>query len=168
METKILTVSYPINSGQILLGLKKINYGKDLYNGFGGHMEPGETIEKTAVRELEEESGLAAVTIEKCGLALINQDHKSAIELHFFLVTSYTGKPQETDEMSPYWFGFNQIPYQQMWPTDKYILPFFIKQQKCLSYFHLSSDGKRILINKVLPVDELPTSIDPKIFRSLS
>lgn len=44
---------------RILLGLKKRGFGAGKWNGFGGKVEKGETIEAAALRELEEESGLS-------------------------------------------------------------------------------------------------------------
>ncbi len=43
---------------KVLLGMKKRGMGQGKWNGFGGKLKPGETIEECALRELEEESGL--------------------------------------------------------------------------------------------------------------
>ena len=43
---------------QVLLGLKKIGFGAGKYTGFGGKVQPGETPEAAAIRELEEEAGV--------------------------------------------------------------------------------------------------------------
>ncbi|GAJ07377.1 unnamed protein product, partial [marine sediment metagenome] len=45
------------NPKLILLGMKKRGFGKDKYNGFGGKINPDETIEEAAVREVQEEIG---------------------------------------------------------------------------------------------------------------
>eukprot|EP00056_Hartaetosiga_gracilis_P017259 m.6783 g.6783 ORF g.6783 m.6783 type:complete len:151 (-) comp5533_c0_seq1:454-906(-) len=39
---------------RILLGMKKRGFGKGKFNGFGGKLEKGETVEEAAVRELQE------------------------------------------------------------------------------------------------------------------
>lgn len=38
---------------QLLLGYKKRGFGKDMYNGFGGKVEPGESVSEAAHRELK-------------------------------------------------------------------------------------------------------------------
>jgi 8-oxo-dGTP pyrophosphatase MutT (NUDIX family) len=39
-------------NGRLLLGLKKTGFGSGYYNGFGGKVEPGETIAQAAHREV--------------------------------------------------------------------------------------------------------------------
>ncbi|CAE6502785.1 unnamed protein product [Rhizoctonia solani] len=38
---------------KVLLGLKKRGFGKGIYNGFGGKLDPGETVADAALRELQ-------------------------------------------------------------------------------------------------------------------
>jgi hypothetical protein len=42
----------------ILLGMKRRGFGAGRWNGFGGKVEPDETVRQAAVRELVEESGV--------------------------------------------------------------------------------------------------------------
>ena len=52
---------YPLDGqGRILLGRKRRGMGFGKWNGFGGKLEPGETMRQCAVRELQEECGLTA------------------------------------------------------------------------------------------------------------
>jgi len=61
--TKILTLvlvvdKRPEGTWRMLLGMKKRGFGAGKWNGFGGKVEPGETVEDGAMRELHEEAGL--------------------------------------------------------------------------------------------------------------
>lgn len=48
---KVLTLTLVRNvTGGILLGLKKRGFGVGKWNGFGGKVEPGETIPQAAAR----------------------------------------------------------------------------------------------------------------------
>lgn len=47
---KLLTLVFIQEQTRILLGLKKRGFGQGLWNGFGGKVEKGETIEKAALR----------------------------------------------------------------------------------------------------------------------
>ena len=50
---------YPVrDDGSILLGRKRRGMGYGKWNGFGGKIEPGETMRQCACRELFEECGL--------------------------------------------------------------------------------------------------------------
>ena len=57
---KLLSLVFVLNkTGRcVLLGLKKRGFGEGRWNGFGGKLEAGETMEQCAARELCEESGL--------------------------------------------------------------------------------------------------------------
>ena len=55
---KIVTLCLLISDGQVLLGMKKKSFGAGKWNGFGGKVEEGETVEAAAIREMEEESGI--------------------------------------------------------------------------------------------------------------
>jgi 8-oxo-dGTP diphosphatase len=50
-------------SQQVLLGLKRAGFGACKWGGFGGKIEPGETLAMCAARELQEEAGIQ-VTVE--------------------------------------------------------------------------------------------------------
>ncbi len=52
---------------EVLLGMKKRGFGQGKWNGFGGKVEPGETVEAAALRELEEESCVRAAGAELRG-----------------------------------------------------------------------------------------------------
>ena len=47
-----------LREGEILLARKKRGFGVGKWNGAGGKPEPGEPIERTAIRETEEELGV--------------------------------------------------------------------------------------------------------------
>lgn len=53
---KILTLCVIHNSTHILLGYKKRGFGEGRWNGFGGKLAVGETIEAAAKREVKEKN----------------------------------------------------------------------------------------------------------------
>jgi 8-oxo-dGTP diphosphatase / 2-hydroxy-dATP diphosphatase len=113
--------------GQMLLGMKKRGFGAGRWNGFGGKVKDGESIEEAARREMREESGLEATAMEPRGNLLFRfaQTGKE-LAVTVFAVTSCTGDPIETDEMRPQWFLVDQIPFEAMWPDDIYWFPLFM------------------------------------------
>ena len=112
---------------EILLGLKKAGFGAGKYNGFGGKVEPGETIEHAAVREVEEEVGLVVSEENLQPVARLTflfpaypAWHRVT---HVFMATKWKGIPTESDEMRPAWFAVEDIPFDRMWQDDVYWLP---------------------------------------------
>ncbi len=134
---KIITLSLLIEENKILLAMKKRGFGMGRYNGFGGKVEAGETIEEGARREIKEESGIEAQALEKVGIHEFefNHDRGNILEVHVFRVLEYTGEPVETEEMKPEWFALDAIPYNMMWPDDEYWFPFFLAGKKFRTKF---------------------------------
>lgn len=46
-----------VAENKVLLGYKKRGFGEGKWNGFGGKLEPGETVAEAALREMKEVSG---------------------------------------------------------------------------------------------------------------
>lgn len=121
---KIQTLCLIEREGEMLLGLKKRGFGEGRWNGFGGKVVPGESIEQAARRELKEESGLEAGELTPRGVIdFIFQDNPEVLEVHIFSVQDFVGEPSESEEMRPAWWKIDALPYDKMWPDDRHWLP---------------------------------------------
>ena len=128
---KILTLCIIHQYPRVLLGMKKRGFGAGRWNGFGGKVGEVEAIEEAAKREVQEEAGIAVAAIEPAGMLEFSWDGKPEIlEVHIFRATEFTGEPQETEEMRPQWFHTDEIPFDAMWPDDRYWMPLFLAGKK--------------------------------------
>lgn len=128
---KLLTLCVVHDDTRILLGMKKRGFGAGRWNGFGGKVGLGETIEAAAKRELYEECGLEARALEKRGILRFEfATRPDALEVHVFGVPEYAGVPVESEEMRPCWFKLTDIPFDRMWPDDRYWLPLFLEGKR--------------------------------------
>lgn len=128
MNKKLLTLCIVHQHPQVLLGMKKRGLGEGLWNGFGGKVEKGESIEDAAKREMQEECGITLGNIEKKGLIHFeSHDSDELLEVHVFKASEFSGEPKETEEMKPEWFHADDIPFDKMWPDDEYWLPELLK-----------------------------------------
>lgn len=142
---------------KVLLGMKKRGFGSGWYNGYGGKINDGETIEQGAIRE----------TFEECSVRVSEQDLQKVAELYFkfpnkqewdmivhvFRIESWQGEPKEGEEMTAEWFGFDKIPYDKMWDDDRYWLPMILEGKKLIGEFIFEEDNKKLADYKINEVD---------------
>lgn len=135
--------------GKVLLGMKKRGFGAGRWNGFGGKVKEGETIEAAAKRELQEEAGIEAVGLQKIGLLNFEfMGKEDTIEGHIFSASEIVGLPTESEEMKPQWFDTDKIPYAEMWPDDPYWMPFLLTGRKFVGRFKFGEDGGKTVVEK--------------------
>lgn len=139
VQTLCLIYQHP----RILLGMKKRGFGQGRWNGFGGKVMAGEKIEDAVKREVGEEIGVVVNEIQKFGRIIFEfQDKTDTIEVHFFKTNNFNGEPAESDEMKPAWFNIKEIPFDKMWPDDKYWVPLFLKDKKFTGKFVFNNNDE--------------------------
>lgn len=138
------------NPDRVLLGIKRTGLGKSMYNTAGGKIGDksefiGETPKEGAVRELKEEWEIDAKSISPAGVVyFLTEGSDTAIFSYIFLVDEWKGDPKPTDELTAEWFDIKDIPYGQMWPTDKEWLPRVLNGEQIDAEFHFYSEGKGV------------------------
>ncbi len=145
----INTLAIIEDGDRALLAMKKRGFGSGWWNGFGGKLEAGETIERAMVRELEEESGIVAKKYRERGVINFYSEADLDVEMHIFEVTEYEGEPSETEEMSPKWFLKSEIPYQKMWPGDNRWMPLFFEGKDFTGRIVFDASNKVVLEAKI-------------------
>jgi 8-oxo-dGTP diphosphatase/2-hydroxy-dATP diphosphatase len=117
---------------KVLLGMKKRGFGMGRWNGFGGKLETGETVEEAAKREMLQESGITIREMEKVAKLDFEFHNKPGdiIEVNIFRIKEWHGEPTEGEEMKPQWFHTHEIPFASMWPDDRYWMPLFLANKK--------------------------------------
>jgi len=150
MSKKIMTLCCIYNETRILLGMKKRGFGVGRWNGFGGKVHEGETIEEAAKRELAEEACVKVEKLNKRGVLLFEFEVSPAgepekLEMHIFSSNNFEGEPTETEEMKPQWFLRDKIPYDSMWPDDPYWIPSMLEGKNFSGNFLFDSVGNTVL-----------------------
>ena len=125
---------------QLLLAMKKKGFGQGKWNGMGGKLDfirGDKNIFDTAIREMKEESGVKIKDIEKVAIFNFYFPYRKEWnqEVHVFVSRNWEGEPKESEEMKPKWFKIKEIPFEKMWPDDKFWLPKILKGEKLKAKF---------------------------------
>ncbi len=165
------TLLFLIKKDQICLAMKKRGFGTGRWNGVGGKLNQGESIEDATVRETFEEIGVKVCNgKENNGMISGQNNLKKVAELeflfadptksnwnqlvHVYFAEKWEGEPIESEEMKPEWFKIGDIPFKDMWPDDPFWLPKVIAGDFVRASFTFG-DGDVILKQRVEVVDEL-------------
>lgn len=152
---KILTLCIIHQHPKVLLGMKKRGFGVGRWNGFGGKVTDGESIEEAAKREIKEESNIEVDGLDKVGIIEFEfQGNPEILEVHIFKSDSFSGEILESEEMKPEWFHVDEIPYDSMWPDDMHWVPLFLADKKFKGKF-LFGEADSILEHHLIEVDNL-------------
>jgi mutator protein MutT len=85
-----------IRSGQVLLG-RRASHRRicpNTWDLIGGHLEPGETLEQTLIRELREEIGITPTAFHRIAMIDFTEEASEAVHFHVFRVEAFTGEPR--------------------------------------------------------------------------
>lgn len=152
LPRKVMTLVIVRQNGKILLGLKKVRMGAGRWNGFGGKVEEGETIEAAARREVKEEAGIDVSTLHEVGVCeFCSPVRPFVVEMHIFAASEFEGEPTESDEMRPQWFDESALPKDEMWKSDLYWWPYFLDGKPFKGVFHF--DENDAVVSHEITVD---------------
>lgn len=155
MTEKHVTLLFLLKEDKILLAMKKRGFGAGRYNGIGGKIEPGETVEQAMIRECQEEICITPTNYWKVAEHDFVQDQGEnawRMYTHVYFTDSWEGEPQETEEMAPEWFALADIPYHTMWQDDEFWLPVVLEGQKLMGSFTFD-EKDNMLSHQLTPVE---------------
>lgn len=129
-----------------------VNKGK--WIGVGGKLEKGETPAECAAREMREETGLYAQSLEYRGIVLFGINGPFEDELmHLFTCKSFAGEMHECDEGELKWVPKNEITRLNLWEGDAIFLE---KLSRDDGFFRLQLryEGDRLVKSAFLSEEE--------------
>jgi 8-oxo-dGTP diphosphatase len=123
---KLATLCYLRRAGQTLM-IHRVKKANDMHqgkwNGLGGKLEPGETPEECARREIAEESGLRVGNLQLKGLltfpAFANEEDWYAF---VFVADEFEGKLIDSPEGVLQWIDDSELMDLDLWAGDRIFL----------------------------------------------
>lgn len=144
---KFATLCYVRSNGQTLM-IHRIKKAEDMHagkwNGLGGKLEPGETPEECARREIKEESGLTVGSLQWKGLLTFPQFSKQEDWYAFvFVADGFEGELSASAEGELSWINDGELLALNLWEGDRIFLP-WLEQPGFFSAKFNYQDGRLI------------------------
>lgn len=138
VRAALVTLSFVRSGDEILLIRRAPTRDRfaGMWNGLGGHVRPREDVREAARREIREEAGIDPRTVRLRGLI-----HESGLlgTDHLLLLFTAEVDPAEarlaresTDEGELGWFRLDQLPWADLVPDLRTILPRLIEGEDLL------------------------------------
>lgn len=141
---RVVNLCYVINNqGQTLLQYKRKGFGVGKWNGPGGKVRSGETLEQAVIREVKEETGLDIKNLKKMAeLEFYFTDKEEWNQIaHVYITKDFTGDMRASEEGELKWFKIDEIPYNEMWSDDPYWLPNILAGEFMKMKFYFDSEA---------------------------
>ncbi|HSX15178.1 MAG TPA: 8-oxo-dGTP diphosphatase [Candidatus Saccharimonadales bacterium] len=155
---KTTTLLFLRRGNEVLLAMKKRGFGKGRWNGTGGKVDPGETVEQAMVRECQEEIEVTPTKYYKAAehdfVLNAGQAGEWHMHCHAFVCSGWEGEPAETEEMAPRWFKVSEVPYDQMWQDDRHWMPQVFDGKRLRTHFTFD-EHDNMLSKEITVVAEL-------------
>lgn len=123
---QLATIVYVRQSGRTLM-IHRVKKANDMHagkwNGLGGKLEPGETPEECAIREVLEESGLQIVRPRFRGTIVFPQFSQGVDWFTFvFVAEQFSGDVIDSREGVLAWIDDERLLDLNLWPGDRIFL----------------------------------------------
>ena len=124
---KLATLCYVRRDGHTLM-LHRVKKANDMHqgkwNGLGGKLEPGETPEECAIREIREEAGLQVNALLLKGVLTFPAfDDFEDWYCFVFLIQDFNGKLIDSNEGHLRWIPNDELLSLNLWEGDRIFIP---------------------------------------------
>ena len=112
----------------------------------GGHVEPGENVVASTIREVKEETGLTVTNLQNCGyIQWYNPEKQSQYFVFLFKTSSFSGELTGSLEGKVSWMTLEEMLKEKLAPNMTRYLAVFQKMDIPQAY-GISGTGKLVLI----------------------
>jgi len=109
----------------------------------GGHVEDGESVYESTVREVREETGLIVRNLQQTGLIhMFNPESGERRMIFLYKTSHFEGQlVQESPEGKVYWADMQTLAHMQLAPNMRAYLEVFLHEDVLEAYYTPGADG---------------------------
>jgi 8-oxo-dGTP diphosphatase len=127
----------------ILRNKKKGDYHLGKWNGLGGKLDPGESPQECAIREIFEESGLTVTNPQLKGIITFPMfDQKDDWYVFMFTASQYSGTLIDSPEGELRWIEDDKLKQLNLWEGDLLFLDWLGENAPFFSAKFIYNNGK--------------------------
>ena len=144
---KLATLVYLKHEGQTLM-IHRVKKERDIHegkwNGLGGKLEPGESPEACAIREVREESGLEIHSLRYGGLLVFAGFKGEDWYVWVYTTDDFSGELIDSNEGRLAWIPDAEVRSLPLWPSDLLFLDWLDAGELFSARFEYSVDDEML------------------------
>ena len=107
----------------------------------GGHVEPGESVTASVIREVKEETGLAIEHPTLCGIKTWTKENCAHYLLFFYKTDKFSGELQSSEEGEVFWAELDALPGMNLAEDMEVNLRVFLEDTISEFYYDRQNGG---------------------------
>ena len=107
----------------------------------GGHVEPGESVTASVIREVKEETGLAIEHPTLCGIKTWTKENGAHYLLFFYKTDKFSGELQSSEEGEVFWAELDALPGMNLAEDMEVNLRVFLEDTISEFYYDRQNGG---------------------------
>jgi 8-oxo-dGTP diphosphatase len=120
----------------------------------GGHVEPGETVVASVIREVQEETGLTVSNLQNCGyIQWYNPIKQSQYFVFLFKTSSYSGELKGSAEGNVKWMTLDEMFSGKLAPNMKQYLAVF-QNENIPQAYGISGKGLKLIVSSGVAISD--------------
>ena len=148
METELCNMCMVMDAVGRVLVQERLPKPSNPWSGLtfpGGHVEPGETVVASVIREVQEETGLTVSNLQNCGyIQWYNPVKKSQYFVFLFKTSTFSGELKDSVEGKVKWMTLDEMLAGKLAPNmTKYLAVF--QNETIPQAYGISGQGLAVL-----------------------
>lgn len=107
----------------------------------GGHVEPGESITESVIREIREETGLTIESPRLCGFKDWMKDDGSRYIIFYYRADKFSGELKASEEGEVFWAELSELPGMNL-AVDMELTLKVLLNEKLSEFYYEKVDGR--------------------------